>query len=158
MIFSSHSSSVPLSRSLESGTVEQGHDLRNTQWNTNGTLSLKALANKVLERNETWNKPGTETSKSVPPLSQSSIPCGTDSGTDDTTEYGDLSYEFEERTAIAEYDGNQTPIEAHRIAYLDAFISILSDLAEESLHQDWLVHKIQIALETLEAQHFSTQH
>ena len=60
--------------------------------------------------------------------------------------------EYEERLAIVEVDGNQTPIEAHRIAYLDAFISILSTLAENDPHQDWLTQKLQVALATLEAQ------
>ncbi len=43
-------------------------------------------------------------------------------------------YDYEERLAIAEIDGNQNPIEAQRIAYLDAFISLLSDLAEKDPH------------------------
>jgi len=67
-----------------------------------------------------------------------------------------LLYDFEERIAIAEYDGHQSPIQARRIAYLDAFISILSTLAEDDPYQDWLSEKIQIALATLEAQNFPT--
>lgn len=61
---------------------------------------------------------------------------------------------FEERLAIAEYYGQQTHFQAHRIAYLDAFISHLSALAEKDPHQDWLAQKIQTALATLEAQNF----
>ena len=66
--------------------------------------------------------------------------------------YGE--HDFEERIAIAEVDGNQNPIQAHRIAYLDAFISLLSVLAEKDPHQDWLAQKIQTALATLEVQNF----
>ncbi len=65
-----------------------------------------------------------------------------------------LRENFEERLAIAEMDGKQNPLQAHRIAYLDAFISILSTLAEDDPHQDWLQQKIQTALATLEAQNF----
>jgi hypothetical protein len=68
----------------------------------------------------------------------------------------DYFYSYEERIAIAEIDGNQNPIQAHRIAYLDAFISILSTLAEDDPHQDWLAQKIQTALATLEMQNFSS--
>ncbi|KAB2832859.1 MAG: hypothetical protein F9K49_07485 [Caedimonadaceae bacterium] len=149
-----HSSSLPSSptlvppfHSLGNGTVEQDHVLRNTQWNTAGTSSLKTLANKVLERNKDRNKPGTETLKSVP-LSDQPVPLrGTNSGADDTTQYDDLSYEFEERIAIAEYDGQQTPLQAHRIAYLDAFMAALATLPQETSSQEeqrehWLDHKI----------------
>ena len=66
--------------------------------------------------------------------------------------YGE--HDFEERIAIAEVDGNQNPIQAHRIAYFDAFISLLSALVEKDPHQDWLAQKIQTALATLEAQNF----
>jgi len=148
--FSSPASSVPPFHSLGNGTVEQDHILRNTQWNAVGTSSLKALANKVLERNKDRNKPGTETLKSVPHPDQPVPLCGTNSGADDTTQYDALSYELEERLAIAEYDGQQTPLQAQRIAYLDAFISILLDLAEDDLQKDWLAQKIKTALTVLE--------
>lgn len=39
-----------------------------------------------------------------------------------------LLYDFEERLAIAEYDGHQTPLQAERIAYQDAFIAVLNAL------------------------------
>jgi hypothetical protein len=68
----------------------------------------------------------------------------------------ELRENFEERLAISEYDGQQTHLQAQRIAYLDAFISILSTLAEDDPRQDWLAQKIQIALVTLEAQNFPT--
>lgn len=67
-----------------------------------------------------------------------------------------LHYDFEERLAIAEYDGQQTEIQTQRIAYLDAFITILSNLAKNDLHKDWLAKKIQIAVKSLETQGFSS--
>ena len=147
-------SSVPPFHSLGNGTVEQDHVMRNTQWNNAGTSSLKALENKVLKRNKDRNKPGMEALKSVP-LSDQPVPLnGTNSGADDATQYAALSYEFEERAAIAEYDGQQTQLQAKRIAYLDAFVSILSTLVEDDLQKDWLAQKIQTALATLEAQNF----
>ena len=69
-----------------------------------------------------------------------------------------LCYDFEERLAIAEQNGYQTPIQAQRIAYLDAFISILSNLAEADPQKDWLAQKIQTAITALEAQSFPTMH
>jgi hypothetical protein len=51
--------------------------------------------------------------------------------------------EFEERLAIAEYDGDQTSLHAHRIAYLDAFISVLTTLPATDLQRDWLDQRIQ---------------
>jgi hypothetical protein len=134
--------------------VEQDQAMRNTQWNSAGTSSLKALANKVLKRNKERNKPGTEALKSVPLPDQTVPPNGTNFGANDATQYDALSYEFEERFAIAEYDGQQTPLQAQRIAYLDVFISFLSDEAKDDLQKDWLAQKIQTALATLEAQNF----
>jgi hypothetical protein len=148
-----HSSSLPSSpslvppfHSLGNGTVEQDQAMRNTQWNTAGTSSLKALANKVLERNKDRNKPGTEALKSVPLPDQPVPPNGTNSGADDATQYAALSYEFEERLAIAEYDGQQTPQQAQRIAYLDAFMAVLSAIPhEENDKKEWFDERIQAA-------------
>ena len=225
MIFPSHSSPVPPFHSLESGTMEQTLNQRNSPRNMGGTFSLKALASKVLEQNKERNNPGTAASKSVPPRPQSSSACGTnaevdckgeadnflnefnehaaimeyegvltrekaeklkqnkekikivaekETSTDNTDRFeidanitglsvptggvlGQNSfYPYEERLAIAEIDGQQNPLQAHRIAYLDAFISILSTLAEDDPHQDWLTQKIQTALAILEAQNFPT--
>ncbi len=150
MIFSSHSSSVPLFHPLESGTVEQDHDSWNIQWNTNEKTSLKALANKVLKRNKTWDKPGTNPSKSVPLGDQNAPLCGTRLETEHTPRYAGLSYAFEERVAIAEYDGQQTPLQAERIAYLDAFLSILFDGTELDSQRKWLIQRVQTALNILE--------
>ena len=67
-----------------------------------------------------------------------------------------LMDEYEERLAIAEIDGHQTPLQAERIAYQDAFISVLVTLpqeAYESSHgEDWLDARITAAKEWLQAQ------
>jgi len=57
--------------------------------------------------------------------------------------------DFEERLAIAEYDGHQNPIQAQRIAYQDAFIAVLSTLPYEEeqgyYDEDWLTRRIKAA-------------
>ena len=129
--------------------MEQGLHQWNAHWNTAGTLSLKALANKVLERNKGWNKYGTGALNSVPRPDQTvplggtvgtvgvsgapgmpgvsgtpgaSVMPGT-SGTDPEADFSSqqeaLSYEFEERAAIMEYDGGLTREEAERLARID---------------------------------------
>jgi hypothetical protein len=56
---------------------------------------------------------------------------------------------FEERLAIAEVDGHQSPVQAQRIAYQDAFIAVLSTLpyeeAEGYYDEDWLTRRIKAA-------------
>jgi len=188
MIIPSHSSSVPLFHSLGNGTVEQAQAFGNTQGNASGTNSLKALANKVLERNKERKTYGTRVLKPVPPPGQlvplrgtnAEIGCKGEAdkflyefnGTDrldpktnvsvmsvpapSTFDKDSLLYEFEERLSIADSDGYQPSVQAQKIAYLDAFISLLSDLAEDDPHQDWLAQQIQTALSILEAQNFPT--
>lgn len=156
MIFPSHPSPVPLFHSLESGTVEQTLNQRNSPRNNSGTFSLKAIANKVLERNKDGNKPGTAASKSVPPLPQSFSSCGTNGEDGCKVETDDFLYDFEERLAIAEYDGDQTSLQAHRIAYLDAFISVLATLPATDLQRDWLDQRIQTSFAWIEAQGFQS--
>ncbi len=186
MTFPSHQSSVPLFHSLGCGTVEQDQNLRNNPRNRNGTCSLKALANKVLERNKGWNKPGTGESEPVPQPDQLVPLHGTENkerifpeeketSTDNTDKFkmganmsvlsvppGDpvdkeyLLYDYEERLAIAEYDGQQTPAQAERIAYQDAFISSLTTLPQEfyenSTGEDWLDSRIMAAKDWLQDQ------
>ncbi len=57
--------------------------------------------------------------------------------------------DFEERLAIAEYDGHQSPVQAQRIAYQDALIAVLSTLSyeEENGYYDdgWLTRRIKAA-------------
>jgi hypothetical protein len=148
MTFLSHSSSVPPFHSLESGTVEQTLNQRNNLRNVNGTFSLKALANNVLERNKQGNKPGTAASKSVPPMPQSSTACGTNAEVGCKVETNILD-DFEERLAIAEYDGHQSPFQAQRIAYQDAFVAVLATLPHEDATGDWLGQRMGAAKEWL---------
>ena len=64
--------------------------------------------------------------------------------------------DYEERLAIAEYDGQQTPAQAERIAYQDAFISSLTTLPQEfyenSTGEDWLDSRIMAAKDWLQDQ------
>lgn len=53
--------------------------------------------------------------------------------------------DYEERLAIAEYDGQQSPTQAERIAYLDAFLAVLANLPYEDVSEDWLAHRIKTA-------------
>lgn len=62
--------------------------------------------------------------------------------------------DFEERLAIAEYDGGKTSLHAHPIAYLDAFISTLTALPATASQRDWLDMRIQTALTWIESQNF----
>lgn len=67
-----------------------------------------------------------------------------------------LSDDYEERLAIAEYDGQQPPLQAARIAYQDAFIAVLTRLpfTEEPSTENWLDQRIKAAKEWLLAQGF----
>jgi len=57
---------------------------------------------------------------------------------------------FEERIAIAEYDGQQDPVRARRIAYQDAFIAVLNALPYKGTDDgDWLEERIRAAREWL---------
>ena len=153
MTISSHPAPVPLFHSLESGTVEHTLDQRNSSWNTSGTSSLKTLANKVLGLNKMGNKPGTASPKSVPPMPQSSLACGTNSEiVCKTLKRETIFDDFEERLAIAEYDGQQTPVQAERIAYQDAFMDVLANLPYENVEDDWMEHRTKAAKKWLLAQ------
>ena len=178
MIIASPPPSVPLFHSLGGGTMEQTSNQWNSPWNTNGTSPLKALANKILERNKEWNTPGTAASKSVPPMPQPSSACGTSSeaaGTDITDkclstaglsvtsvpalnsfDEDALFDTLEERLAIAEYDGYRTPSQAQRIAYQDAFIAVLNILPQEDTQNgqrgDWLKLRIKVSKDWLVTQ------
>ena len=64
--------------------------------------------------------------------------------------------DFEERLAISEYDGQQEPLQAQRIAYQDAFIAVLNTLPYEEVEgyydEDWLTHRIKTVQNWLVAQ------
>ncbi len=67
-----------------------------------------------------------------------------------------LLNDFEERLAIAEYDGFQSSFQAQRIAYQDAFINVLNTLPYEEeegyYDEDWLMRRIKTAQGWLVAQ------
>ena len=67
----------------------------------------------------------------------------------------ELLDEYEERLAIAEYDGLQPSAQAERIAYVDAFLSVLATLPYEDIEGDWLSHKIKAAKAWLQDQGIS---
>lgn len=59
-------------------------------------------------------------------------------------------YPFEERIAIAHYDGHQSITQAQRIAYLDDFVDVLRTLPHKKGHEgDWLKQRINRAQEWL---------
>lgn len=60
-------------------------------------------------------------------------------------EPSDLLESYEERLAIAEYDGQQSPTQAERIAYLGAFVDVLVTLPYDEGEGDWFVHRIKAA-------------
>ncbi|EKE10156.1 MAG: hypothetical protein ACD_16C00075G0002 [uncultured bacterium] len=121
------------------------------------TASLKALAYKTLERlqrNTLRNNPETNAQNLVSRyISRETKNDPLKSPSQSHFYSSSLTEDYRERLAIAEYDGKQSSREAEWIAYLDAFISLLSSLAENDPHQDWLLQKIQTALE---AQRFPT--
>jgi hypothetical protein len=108
-------------------------------------MSLKAFENKLLEQNKKGNSPGTTASKSVPPLSQSSIACGTSADVGCKLETDNVLYDFEEHVAIAEYDGLQDSSQAGWVAYLDAFLAVLATLPHEDSAEDWLDQRVNTA-------------
>lgn len=109
-------SSVPPFQSLGRGTVEHELCPWNSEGNTAGTFSLKALALKALERNEGWNKWGTTAPNLVPRGCPDSSACGTGIDANGATENDDLLYEFNERAAILEYEAGFMREEAERLA------------------------------------------
>ena len=85
---------------------------------------------------------GTAASNSVPHPDEPVPLCATNLE-DGCKGEGDIFlYDFEERLAIAEYDDQKSPLQAERIAYLGAFISILFTLTEDNPHKDWLTQQI----------------
>ena len=60
--------------------------------------------------------------------------------TDNTDRFNFAAYE--ERLTISEYDGLQSRTQAERIAYLDAFVSVLLTLPHDEGGENWLSHRI----------------
>lgn len=61
--------------SLKGGTVEQSRAERNSTGNSDGTTSLKSLAQNVLERNSKRNKAGTRAKNSIPKSNKKEPSC-----------------------------------------------------------------------------------
>ena len=116
------------------------------------TAPLKSLASNVLvrlERNKPWNKSETKAEKSLlRPVSSSTV--NNVIKEPFLTRESSLWKDYEERLAIAEYDGHQSPSQSQRIAYQDAFIAVLLALPEQpssskiSLNE-WLNRRIHSA-------------
>jgi len=123
------------------------------------TSSLKALAFKALERLEKNKQRNKCETKGINLVSRP-IYHETRYETKNITptkpvllQLSSLSEEQEERIAIAEHDGQQTPTQAQRIAYQDAFIAVLNTLPyEDHYKNNWLDQRIKAVKEWLTAQ------
>ncbi|HUX79305.1 MAG TPA: hypothetical protein VMW10_06145 [Alphaproteobacteria bacterium] len=119
------------------------------------TSSLKVLAYKALERLEK-NKPRNKIETKEFKVVSAPILCETQNialSKPFLPERAFLSETYDERIAIAEYDGQQTPTQAQRIAYQDAFIAVLNTLPyEENYGNNWLEQRIKVAQAWLTAQ------
>ena len=124
------------------------------------TASLKALVYKTLERlqrNTRRNNPETNAQNLVSRyISRETKNDPLKSPSQSHFYSSSLTEDYRERLAIAEYDGKQNTLEAERIAYLDAFVSVLMAFPLEdptlSTGEDWLDHKITSAKEWLRGQ------
>lgn len=151
---------VSLFHALGDETVKQAPTAWNMQRNKDETSSLKALAYKALERlqrNNARNKNETKDEKSV----SQNLSRETRNGAPEKPfliQVSSLSEDYEERLAIAEYDGHQTSVQAQRIAYQDAFITVLNALPfKDTEREDWFEERIKAAREWLLAQSFHSQ-
>lgn len=127
--------SVSLFHSLGDETVKQGTDNRNTIRNSPETSSLKVLANKALQRNKARNNHETN------PLNGVSPPCLPETKQREEFILPSVIEGYEERVAIAEYDGGQCINHARRIAYNSAFVEYINAHPTESIiaAQDFLM-------------------
>jgi len=113
----------------------------------NEASSLKSLASNVLEklqRNKRETVLELPVARSVSSDSQNGL-----------LQLSSLPDEYEERLAIAEYDGHQSATQAQRIAYLDAFIAVLVTLPRNDGEGDWLNQRVKAAQKWLEDQGMS---
>jgi hypothetical protein len=121
------------------------------------TAPLKSLASSVLtrlERNKPWNKRETGGEKNVLRVVSSET---TNNVIKEPFLIRDSSLleDYEERLAIAEYDGHQGPVQAQRIAYQDVFIAVLLSLPDEASStetslKEWLRNRIEGAQSWIE--------
>lgn len=78
--------------------------------------------------------------------------------TDNTDKLVSISLiaDYEERLAIAEYDGQQSVHQSHRIAYVDAFSTVFATLPYEDestdTKSDWLEKRLQMTQDWLRKQ------
>ncbi|OJW55193.1 MAG: hypothetical protein BGO67_05320 [Alphaproteobacteria bacterium 41-28] len=125
----------------------------------NETSSLKFLAHKTLERlerNKQRNKCETKSINLVsrPIYHETRYETKNIRPTKPVLlQLSSLFEDHEERIAIAEYDGQQTPAQAQRIAYQDAFIAVLNTLPYKDHYEcNWLDQRIKATKEWLMAQ------
>lgn len=118
------------------------------------TRSLKFLSTLVLERNKKWNNPETRCQNLV----SRDFCCETKNPHFLTPNFAfssDLKDAYEERLAIAQYDGGQNALQAQRIAYQDAFIAALNALPNDDLENetitDWLDQRIKATRQLITA-------
>jgi hypothetical protein len=125
---------VSLFHSLGDETVKQEANNLNMRGNNNETTSLKVLASKVLQRNRTGNKYET-----IPQNDVSSLVLPETKPMENFISPA-LIEDYEERIAIAEYDGGQSAKLAHRIAYNSALVEYINTHPAESIiaAQDFL--------------------
>ena len=111
----------------------------------NEVLSLQSLASHTLERlqkNKTPSQVYSPLKNSVSYRNRVSDIQNVNPHNTDMFQFSCLSDEYEERLAIAEYDGQQTSSQAERIAYLDAFVAVLLAFPHENTEGDWLSDKV----------------
>lgn len=130
------------------------------------TQSLKSLAFHALERLERNKR--RHTPKTNPPnfilrssfnetKKDGSCSGGLSSFPHAFNPYGlsSLRDTYEERLAITEYDGQQSPLLAKRMAYVEAWVLVFSTLPyKEGPEQDWFSKRLQAAKEWLSSQGF----
>jgi hypothetical protein len=110
---------VPLSHVYRSGTV--GHCIKEQEncMNSNEATCLKSLAKRVLSL--------ANPKSTIEDYNKNTVPLVNKSGTDGThgthgthgTDLTDLSYEFEERAAIIEFDGGFSREEAEYLTRIE---------------------------------------
>ena len=131
------------------------------RFNSTPNMSVLSVPTQgILDRNvENMGLPSTDNTDRFNPTANMSVLSVPLHGLIDSTSFTfydtELLDEYEERLAIAEYDGLQPPVQAERIAYLDAFLSILATLPYEDTEGDWLSHKIKAAKAWLQDQGIS---
>ena len=92
------------------GTVGHLRSTRDSRWDSCGTVDLKALARKVLQRDTPWDSQRDSTTKTVPTVRAAL-------GQRDSWDAMDWRDWITERAAILEFDGGLSRAEADRRAF-----------------------------------------